>query len=219
VAEEVEKGRNIRPEKSYTAKELPSLVRNDPAGSTMPKKSLWKWTGSVAILAALLVLFARANRDRLRPVAPGEAAPDFSAFDLGGEERSLADYRGKVLLINIWATWCPPCQEEMPSMERLFQEIDDEDFEILAVSVDAPFGEEDALGRPGGNLPAYVEVHGFTFTILHDPSGRIQQQYQTTGVPESFVVDRDGVIFKKVAGSTVWDAPQNVELIDRLLGG
>ena len=104
-------------------------------------------------------------------------------------------------------------------MQRLYQVIDDDGFEILAISVDAPFGETDAFGRVGGNLQTYADSLGLTFTILHDPSGRVQQSFQTTGVPESFVVDRRGVIYKEVAGATAWDAPQNIELIRRLLGG
>jgi cytochrome c biogenesis protein CcmG, thiol:disulfide interchange protein DsbE len=191
---------------------------NPPLALTMPQRSAWMPYAGAAMAAALVVLFAWVNRDRLNPVAPGRAAPSFTAFDLQGDVRTLADYRGKVLLVNIWATWCPPCQEEMPSMERLYREIDHQDFEILAVSVDAAFGSRDSFGRPGGDLESFGESMGLTFTILHDPSGRIQQTFQTTGIPESFVLDRGGTIIKKVAGATAWDAPVNVELIRRLLG-
>jgi len=185
----------------------------------MSRKRSWVLYAATAAGAALLVLFAMANRDRLRPVVPGRKAPNFTAFDLQGTPKSLDDYRGKVILLNVWATWCPPCQEEIPSMQRLYDEIADPGFEIVAVSIDAPFGERDAFGRVGGDLKTFAETRGLSFTILQDPSGRIQETFQTTGVPESFVVDRDGVIFKKVAGATAWDAPQNVELIQRLLGG
>jgi cytochrome c biogenesis protein CcmG/thiol:disulfide interchange protein DsbE len=172
-----------------------------------------------ALAAGLVVLLAWVNRDRLSPVIPGRDAPNFSAFDLDGTPKTLDDFGEKVLLVNIWATWCPPCREEMPSMQRLYQEIGDDGFEILAISVDAPFGESDAFGRVGGDLATYADSLGLSFTILHDPSGRIQQTFQTTGVPESFLIDRDGVIYKKVAGAMAWDATQNVELIRRLLGG
>ena len=185
----------------------------------MSKKSSWIPYGSVAVVAALVVLFAWFNKDRLSHVSPGRAAPDFSAYDLGGVERSFDDYQDKVLLVNIWATWCPPCREEMPSMQRLYQEIDDDRFEILAISIDAPLGESDPFGRVGGNLEAYGDSLGITFTLLHDPSGRVQQTFQTTGVPESFVIDQNGVVFKKISGSTQWDAPANVDLIRRLLEG
>lgn len=185
----------------------------------MRKTSSWLPYGLTALAAALIVLLAWVNRDRLSPVVPGRSAPDFSAVDLEGTPKTLDDFRGKVLLVNIWATWCPPCREEMPSLQRLYREIDDDDFEILAVSIDAPFGETDIFGRAGGDLKTYADSLGLSFTILHDPSGKVQQTFQTTGVPESFVVDRDGIIFKKVAGATAWDAPQNVQLIQRLLGG
>ena len=107
----------------------------------------------------------------------------------------------------------------MPSLQRLYEEVASDDFRILAVSIDALPGEVDALGRPGGDLVAFTESLGLTFDILHDPSGKIQDSFQTTGVPESFVIDRSGVIYKKIAGATAWDAPQNVELIQRLLEG
>lgn len=183
----------------------------------MRKSSSLKTYGLAALVLAIVVLMAWVNRDRLRPVVPGRPAPGFSAFDLDGTPKSLEDYRGKVLLINIWATWCPPCREEMPSLQRLYQEVDHEDFDILAISVDAPFGETDSFGREGGDLQRYADSLGLTFSILHDPSGRVQQTFQTTGIPESFVVDQDGMIYKKVAGATVWDAPQNVQLVLRLL--
>lgn len=172
-----------------------------------------------AVAAGLVVFLAWLNRDRLSPVVPGRPAPDFLAMSLDGTPRGLDDYRGQVLLLNIWATWCPPCREEMPSMERLYREIGDDGFQILAISVDAPLGETDAFGREGGNLQAYADSVGLSFTILHDPSGRVQQTFQTTGVPESFVIDREGVIVKKMAGATAWDAQENVQLIHRLLGG
>jgi peroxiredoxin len=105
----------------------------------------------------------------------------------------------------------------MPSLQRLYETVGHEDFEILAVSVDAPFGQRDTAGRPGGDLRAFADSLGLTFPILHDPSGKIQEIFQTTGVPESFVIDRDGVILKKVAGATAWDAPPNIQLIQRLL--
>ena len=185
----------------------------------MHKKTSWIPYGVAALVAGLIVLLAWVNRDRLSPVVPGRDAPNFSAFDLDGTPKTLDDFREKVLLVNIWATWCPPCREEMPSMQRLYQEIGDDGFEILAISVDAPFGEADAFGREGGDLRTYSDSLGISFTILHDPTGRVQQRFQTTGVPESFVIDRDGVIYKKVAGPTAWDAPQNVQLVRRLLGG
>lgn len=175
---------------------------------------LWALVGAGAV-----VLIAWLGRESYRPVLTGTQAPNFSAFTLDGGDMSLADYRDKVVLVNIWATWCAPCREEMPSMQRLYDEFADTDFEILAVSVDALVGESDASGNPGGNLQAFADEYDLTFPIVHDPAGNIQRIYQTTGVPETFLIGRDGIIYKKVAGGTHWDADVNVELVRRLLGG
>lgn len=170
-----------------------------------------------AVALASLLLVAWLQRGSFLPVNVGSEAPSFTAYDLEGNEVTLSDYRGTVRLVNVWATWCPPCKREMPSMQRLHDELEAEGFRILAVSVDAPRGEEDEFGRPGGDIQAFADSLGLTFTILHDPSGEIQDIYSTTGVPESFVIGRDGVIYKKVIGATEWDSPEYKELIRRLL--
>jgi len=158
------------------------------------------------------------NRGRLQPVMPGHAAPNFAIPDLSGDIHQLTDFAGeKVVLLNIWATWCLPCREEMPSMERLFAELDDENFEVLAVSIDATFGGFDFFGRPGGDIQAFADSLGLTFRMLHNEEGDIQRTYQTTGVPETFLIGKDGLIYKKVTGGTLWDAPAHRELIQRLL--
>ncbi len=173
---------------------------------------------ALALLAlGVVVVLAWVTKDRFTPVGPGSPAPEFEAVDRRGEPATLADYRGEVVLLNIWATWCPPCVKEMPSMQRLYEELSAEDFEIVAVSVDAPVGRRDPGGNPGGDVWAFADSLGLTFPIVHNPSGDIQRRYQTTGVPESFVIGRDGVIYRKVAGATDWDAPQYVEFIRRLL--
>lgn len=174
------------------------------------------------LLLGALVVVAWMGRDRMRPVMAGHPAPGFEAETLDGTPVALSDYRGKVLLVNIWATWCRPCRAEMPSMEALYREFEDTDFEILAVSVDAEAGERDEAGRRGASkarLADFARELGLTFPILHDPEGRIERLYRTTGVPESFLVDRDGVIVRHVAGATVWDHPRYRELVRRLLAG
>ncbi len=172
----------------------------------------------VAMLVALGVIsFAWFGRDRFQPVGPGSMAPNFEAVWLDGEPASLRDFQGKVVLLNVWATWCPPCVWEMPSMQRLYDEFEGQDFEVVAVSIDAPTGQRDPLGRPGGNIQAFADSLSLTFPILHDPPGLIQRIYQTTGVPESFLIGRDGRIYRKVSGATEWDRPQYMEFIQRLL--
>jgi cytochrome c biogenesis protein CcmG, thiol:disulfide interchange protein DsbE len=172
----------------------------------------WAILGVAGVVSAAWI-----GRTGYKPVINGTEAPNFTVSTLDGGQVSLSDYRDKVVLVNIWATWCPPCRQEMPSMERLYKALRGEDFEILAVSVDAPLGETDASGNRGGDLRAFAKEFGLTFPILHDPSGDIQDLYQTTGVPESFVIGKDGMIYKKVAGPSEWDMPVNQELVRRLL--
>lgn len=180
-----------------------------------PYKSPYFWA-IVAVVAVVIVAWA--GRESYQPILTGAEAPDFAATTMDGRSVHLSDYHGRVVLVSIWATWCAPCRDEMPSMEELYKDLDGTDFEILAVSVDARMGEKDAFGRPGGDLRAFADELGLTFPILHDPAGKIQQTYQTTGVPETFLVGRDGLIYKKVAGGTDWAAPVNQELVRRLLG-
>ncbi len=169
------------------------------------------------LLMGIVVVAAWAGRDRYSAVTAGSSAPAFSVVDLEGNPVALADLEGKVVLLNVWATWCAPCRWEMPSMQRLHESIDDDDFAIVAVSIDAEAGEADAFGRVGGDIDGFMAENGLTFTVWHDPPGSIQRIYQTTGVPESFVIGRDGVIYKKVAGPTEWDSPEYQEMIRRLL--
>ena len=105
----------------------------------------------------------------------------------------------------------------MPSIQRLYQEIGHGDFEVLAVSIDRAPPDDDRTNPLGGKLRAFTDSLDLTFPILHDPSGEIATTYRTTGVPESFVLDREGTIMKKVTGPMEWDAEQNVEFIRRLL--
>jgi peroxiredoxin len=129
------------------------------------------------------------------PLGKSVPAPDFTLPDLDGKMVSLADYRGKVVLLNIWATWCPPCVEEMPSMEKLYQELKDEGFEILAVSVDASGAEA---------VTPFMKKHKLSFPALTDTEGAVKDLYQATGVPESFIIDKDGIIVEKIIGPRNW---------------
>ena len=177
----------------------------------------WLAVAATVLVLAGLVAVGWLVRDRFTPVEVGSRAPNFVARDLDGNRVSLEDLRGQVVFLNIWATWCPPCVEEMPSMQRLYEQLGPEGLRIVGVSIDAAPGSADAAGRPGGNIRAFAEEYGLTFDIWHDPSGEIQRIYQTTGVPESFVIDRNGIIVRKVIGSTEWDSTATVELFRRLL--
>ena len=181
----------------------------EPRLAGMSTRTQWlAVAGVLGALAALLVTGIAFTGD-IAPVGVGSEAPDFTATDLAsGQPVALAAHRGEVVLLNIWATWCLPCEQEMPSMQRLYAELAPSGLRVVAVSVDQSSPE---------TVRSWVEARDLTFTVLHDPSGRIQQVYQTTGVPESFVVDRDGVIVKKIIGATEWDHPAQKALFRRLL--
>ena len=122
----------------------------------------------------MVVLLAWVNRNNINRVAAGAPAPDFVAYTMDGEAVTLADYQDKVVLLNIWATWCPPCREEMPSMQRLYEAMEDEDnFEILAVSVDVNPGERDEFGRLSGEIDVFADSLGLTFPVLWDQELKI----------------------------------------------
>ena len=176
----------------------------------------WIVTGVLGVLLGLVWL-GWTERDRFLPVEVGTEAPEVVAHDLDGRPVALSDLRGEVVLLNIWATWCPPCREEMPSMQRLHEKLGPQGLKVVAVSIDAAPGRTDRGGRPGGNVREFAREHGLDFTLWQDPAGIIQRTYRTTGVPESFVIDRNGEIVKKVIGATEWDSEANLELFQRLL--
>ncbi len=171
-----------------------------------------------SIVALVIIVTAWTGRERFQAPGPGGPAPHFEFVDLAGESVGLDDFEDKVVLLNVWATWCPPCIYEMPSMQRLYEMLEGEPFEIVAVSVDGRrAGESGPLGRLAGDPQAFADSLGLTFTILHDPEGRIMRSYRTVGVPESFLIGRDGRIYRKVSGATEWDHPSYVQYIQRLI--
>lgn len=143
-------------------------------------------------------------------VAIGRRAPDYRvAVAETGDSISIREhYAGHVTLVNIWATWCLPCRAEMPSMQEIYADYRDRGFRIAAVSVDA--------GSPNKVIEFGREL-GLTFDLLHDASGGIQQAYRTIGVPQSFLLDRDGVVHWIELGEEDWRLPQHRERIERLL--
>ena len=171
-----------------------------------------QWKIVLIVVAALVLGAAALTRfaGDVARVGVGAKAPEFHVTSIAtGDSVSLREtYKGKVTLVNIWATWCIPCREEMPSMEKLYTELAPRGFAIAAVSIDE---------APAEDVRAFAEELGLTFDILHDRSTRIQQTYQTTGVPESFLLDRDGVIVKRVIGAHDWSSPANRALVERLL--
>ena len=182
-----------------------------------------QWT-IIAVVVALLGLggwlATRTLGDELSPVAPGSQAPAFTAAAVqttagrgtaaqpASGVRSLADYRGQVVLVNIWATWCAPCREEIPSIQALYRDFAPRGLKVVAVSVD-----DQADTR---KIREFLAPYHVTYDVLLDSAGTIQKTYQSTGVPENFVIGADGVIRKK-AYAQDWNSPENRALIGRLL--
>ena len=171
---------------------------------------------AVAVVA-LLASLAWFHRERSRAPVTGNRSPDFTFSDLEGSEVRLASHRGRVVLVNLWATNCGPCVKEMPSMQRLFEAFEGRDFTILAISLDGTIGEVGPSGYLGGDVEEFARALGLTFPILLDPEGRSRRIFRITGIPESFLIGRDGIIYKKVTGAAEWDAPETLALIERLL--
>lgn len=141
----------------------------------------------------------------------GQRAPDFRALDLasGDTVAFQAAYDGQVTLVNIWATWCVPCRAEMPAMQQLYDTYRERGFRIAAVSIDE---------GPADDVRAFARDLRLTFDILHDKSGEIERIYRTTGVPESFLIDRQGTIIRKQIGEHPWNSPANHRIVAELLG-
>ncbi|MBC8088856.1 MAG: TlpA family protein disulfide reductase [Phycisphaerae bacterium] len=165
----------------------------------------------VAVMAGALRVGSYVLRDELRQIAVGSKAPDFTAktIDVSPVTKTLENYKGEVILLNVWTTTCPPCRQEMPNMEKLYSDYKSKGLKIVAVSVDPP-GMEQAIRD-------FKKEFNLSFDILYDASGAIEQSYQTTGWPESFVIARDGTIHKKWIGEDNWNSQGNRRLFEQLL--
>ena len=152
-------------------------------------------TIGVGIIVLLQLKDSPFNPSGKPPLGKGVPAPNFSLPDIEGKKVSLTNFKGKIVLLNIWATWCAPCVAEMPSMEKLYQELKGEGFEIIAVSIDES-GAKTVL--------PFMERYDLSFPALTNPKGDIKNLYQITGVPESFILDQNGIIVEKIIGPRDW---------------
>jgi peroxiredoxin len=161
---------------------------------------------AVVVAAAFGYVYLAENKGYALKV--GAEAPGFRLPSLAGGEVDLASQRGKVVVLNLWATWCPPCVAEMPSLERLHRALSPEGLSVVTVSTD----EDEA------SLREFVSQRALTIPVLMDPGGRVAAgKYRTTGYPETFLLDREGRILKHVVGPAEWDSPQMLAELRRLL--
>ena len=179
----------------------------------MTVRQQWAFVGIVVlILGGGLLAATRYLGNELFPITVGSKAPDFHANTIDGAAtaKTLASYKGEIVLLNVWATWCLPCRTEMPSIQALHDRFAARGLKVVAVSIDKA-GYDDEIRK-------FRDQFGLTFEILHDPTGNIQRDYQTTGVPETFIIGRDGMIRRKVIAADNWDSPANQALFAQLLG-
>jgi peroxiredoxin len=147
--------------------------------------------------------------DHVPTAAAGKLATDFRLKNLSGKTISLSSLRGKVVFLNVWATWCSPCREEMPSIENLYEKLGrDSDFVILAVSQDVD----------GSNAVApYMRENGYKFDALLDPDNQVGEAYDVSGIPETFIIDRSGRIVAHHVGPYDWSNPEIRDALRELI--
>lgn len=168
-------------------------------------------SGLIALfLSALGVAAVNASAGELRALKNPIPASAFMLRDVDGKLVSLRDFEGKVVLLNFWATWCANCRNEMPAMERLYQSMRAEGFEIVAISVDQVSAEK---------VKAFAEELKLTFPVLHDRDSIISNLYSNPGVPVSYLVDREGRIVYRVVGEYDWFSPEARAAVKGLLQG
>ena len=165
-----------------------------------------RWICALFLVAAIM---GAGCTKRQTPATEGELAPDFTLNDLSGRPVQLSSLRGKVVLLNFWATWCPPCREEVPSMVVLNQAMQGKAFQMLAVSVDE--GGKDAV-------ESFFRKGGVALPTLLDADGKVSRLYGTTGVPETFILDGKGVIVKKVMGPMDWSSSEVIAALNGMIG-
>ena len=169
-----------------------------PASSSVPSNTIVP--GTPAELYQRAGLSYMGNR--------GILAPDISVKTMEGKPVKLSEFRGKVVLLNFWATWCPPCRAEMPSIETLYQRYKSTDFQILAISVQ----EELPV------VKTFLAQNSYSFPIGLDPSGEAAQLYGIRGIPTTFIIDQKGTLQGALVGGKDWTIPPVYDLIDALLG-
>ncbi|MGV3709850.1 MAG: peroxiredoxin family protein [Gemmatimonas sp.] len=178
----------------------------------MTSKQQWSIVGAVvALMAVGLFAASRLMSDELMPVNIGSKAPVFAArtVDTPSTVKTLNDYKGDVVLLNIWATNCIPCRVEMPSIDSLYRELAPKGLKVVALSTDAPNMDQ--------AIRDFVKEYNLSFDILYDPEQKINQQYQIFGYPYTFIISRDGVIHKKWIGDHNWNTPEVKKLVEQLL--
>ena len=196
---------------------MPRQHNKKKTGSLQPQVIALGLMGAGLLVLGVLAIFllpksgaANQPADQLSsvPVAVDFGAPQFDLEDLQGNTVSLADYRGQVVLVNNWATWCPPCVEEIPTLERVYRSFLGKDFELLAVNVDEGGAEA---------VTSFMQRNRLTLPVLLNPGGSVAKSYGTFKLPETYILDRNGIVRYKVIGPANWSVPENLKAIGNMI--
>ncbi|MFJ7975208.1 TlpA disulfide reductase family protein [Peribacillus sp. JNUCC 23] len=151
------------------------------------------WIGLIAANSYVSAEELTGSRQTQPVVKIGKPAPNFELTTLSGEQIKLSDYRGKVVILNLWATWCPPCKAEMPEMQSFYEKSRNSDITLLSVNLTAQEKNEKAVAD-------FVANYQLTFPILLDKTDTVGKLYKTISIPTSYIIDREGIIREKVIG-------------------
>ena len=173
----------------------------------MPRASKETIVFSLALALAAVMLYRVQGYLRVYDVQPGDPAPQFRLVDEQGLGVGLDDYAGKMVLLNFWATWCPPCVHEMPSLNAVYERFRDEGFVVLAISVD----------EDGEQYRTFLREAGVTFPTARDPERSVSTRYGTVKYPESYLISRDGRVLRKYIGPEDWTRPEIVNYLRSIL--
>jgi cytochrome c biogenesis protein CcmG, thiol:disulfide interchange protein DsbE len=184
------------------------MIEEQSEPATMKSRRLTVTLIAFAIFAlSFVVVWLQSSK--YEPLIVGKVAPDFALPDLDDKTVKLSDFRGKVVFLNFWATWCKPCREEMPSMEVLYKNFENNGLVVLAVSIDRVTTKKD--------IPPFVKGMSLSFPVLVDSWGQTDKRYKLMGVPETYVIDQQGVLREKVIGPRDWTRLDNLQVITGLL--
>lgn len=163
----------------------------------------WSWIAWVGLVALNL---SAGQEDLLTPIQGRPQAPDFNLKDVNGQMHRLADYRGKVVVVNFWATWCPPCVLEMPSMQKAWEATRKDNVVILAIN----------NGEDLKRVQAFHSKMPLTFPLLLDTNANIMAEWKARGMPSTFVVDPDGRLVYQALGGRDWNHPTILRVLRSL---
>jgi cytochrome c biogenesis protein CcmG, thiol:disulfide interchange protein DsbE len=164
---------------------------------------------SILPVVAVVLLLTSFSCNRKHDIAVGLQAPDLDVRDeISGRKFTSGDVKNKVVFVNFWASWCPPCKEEMPSIESLFKDMTGNDkFQMITILYKDPY--QDGI--------VYMKQNGYTFPVYSDNNGITAGNFGVTGVPETYVIDKKGVLRKRVIGPAEWNSPEAKNFINSLL--